>query len=612
MADVSDSDTGRLGGARSRAQLFLVGALALAVVFITLAVLLNTAIYTENLATRSDGVGTTDLIEYQGAAAGHADATMRSVNRRNNTTYAALEANYSESVGTWSDLVSTHKAAHSHVVATTVEGTTRGARIVQDTNRSFTDRSGVPDWELAADANARAFSLEVDRASLNRTDAGNLTSDAPFTVAVTENGSTYHTYVYRDSTDTNRINVTVTEPGGNVLGTCSAATSRARLDVTDARFVGDACAPLSFLADLDGGYDIAYEDGANAEGVYRLVVDRPYGEVRDGGTHYHAVGGGSSPVLARALYAANVSISYRTPEAYYQSEFRVAPGEAGETAAVNVSGSPTGGAAGASRVAFAQSGALKTGTSDGGVTDYTIDDASATGPGRSDVDGDGSLDVPVGNASGLHITDADGDTTTLVASGVEVGKTRYAVGTWDGSDTSVFYADDSGDAVYRVDESGTSTQVFDPGNGASAVLGIADVTGDGSEEIVFVDASATMRFYESDGTTTSIGGFGSNVGLGVGSPADFDGDGTARVPIIDGSNNVALVDGSGTTTTLTSGGPAAKAPTATVDWDGDGDLEVLFLDTGGNLRYLDDVTGTNDVQDVYGGTTVADEEAGVA
>jgi hypothetical protein len=154
--------------------------------------------------------------------------------------------------------------------------------------------------------------------------------------------------------------------------------------------------------------------------------------------------------------------------------------------------------------------------------------------------------------------------------------------------------------------------VFDPGNGASAVLGIADVTGDGSEEIVFVDASATMRFYESDGTTTSIGGFGSNVGLGVGSPADFDGDGTARVPIIDGSNNVALVDGSGTTTTLTSGGPAAKAPTATVDWDGDGDLEVLFLDTGGNLRYLDDVTGTNDVQDVYGGTTVADEEAGVA
>lgn len=264
-------------------------------------------------------------------------------------------------------------------------------------------------------------------------------------------------------------------------------------------------------------------------------------------------------------------------------------------------------------VVFAQGGALKTKNASAPIRDYPIGDASATGPVRLDMDGDGDLDVPVGTASGeLLVVDAAGDTETLVASGAETAKTRYAVGTWDGSDASVFYADDGGNTIHRVDGSGSSASIVSPGNGVSAVAGVADITGDGTAELVFGGGSQTVRYYETDGTLHTTGqGYGTNNGAGIGTPADFDGDGTARVPIVDGSNNLALVDSDGTKTTLVTGG-VAKAPVASVDWDGDGDTEIVFVNTSGELRYLDAVTGTNDVTDVAGGSVTADAESGVA
>ena len=68
MADVTlpnwlASDGGRTG--RNRGQLVLLSGLVLATIFVALVLILNSAIYTENLATRNDGVPTTDAIEYR-------------------------------------------------------------------------------------------------------------------------------------------------------------------------------------------------------------------------------------------------------------------------------------------------------------------------------------------------------------------------------------------------------------------------------------------------------------------------------------------------------------------------------------------------------------------
>ena len=64
MADLSRPAT---DGRRDRAQLMLVTALALAVVLVVLVLLVNTAIYTENLATRGVDVGADDALEHRAA-----------------------------------------------------------------------------------------------------------------------------------------------------------------------------------------------------------------------------------------------------------------------------------------------------------------------------------------------------------------------------------------------------------------------------------------------------------------------------------------------------------------------------------------------------------------
>ena len=69
MADVGpDSD-----GASDRAQLLLVTALALAVMLVTVALLLNTAIFTENVATRDTTADGREAVELRGEAVGNLD-----------------------------------------------------------------------------------------------------------------------------------------------------------------------------------------------------------------------------------------------------------------------------------------------------------------------------------------------------------------------------------------------------------------------------------------------------------------------------------------------------------------------------------------------------------
>ena len=58
MADMSAST-------RDRGQMILVGAFALSMTFVALALLLNSAVYTENLASRSIDAGASEAIEFR-------------------------------------------------------------------------------------------------------------------------------------------------------------------------------------------------------------------------------------------------------------------------------------------------------------------------------------------------------------------------------------------------------------------------------------------------------------------------------------------------------------------------------------------------------------------
>ncbi|MFC6975471.1 FG-GAP-like repeat-containing protein [Halomicroarcula sp. GCM10025709] len=168
-----------------------------------------------------------------------------------------------------------------------------------------------------------------------------------------------------------------------------------------------------------------------------------------------------------------------------------------------------------------------------------------------------------------------------------------------------FVNDTSPSAIYRATPAGGGTVVAAPGDGANAVVGPGDIDGDGTDELVFVDASQTVQYLEPGGSVqdTSVS-LGSSTGIGAGTMADFDGDGAVRVASVDGGNDIVLTDDTGGDT-VTSGDvtggsapTAQKATTAAADVDGDSTPELVYLEEStGDVKYLDDIgSGTIDIE----------------
>jgi flagellin-like protein len=266
---------------------------------------------------------------------------------------------------------------------------------------------------------------------------------------------------------------------------------------------------------------------------------------------------------------------------------------------------------------------------DGTLTTLSVPSTiEALGPVTADLTDDGETDIPyVDSAGRVNVTGPSNETTTLasdadIAGSIEGSKTRLAVGSWDGSPTSVFFVNENHDTLYRVaGPDSAPVTVAAPGNGVQAVVGIADVDGDPAAELVFADASQQLRALQPDGSVEVLedGQLGSNNGIGAGALVDVDGDGVYSVVAVDGGKDLKLAgdstaDGGEGTRTLATG-IARKSPATVADVDGDEDDEVVFVSNDSQkLKYVDDLGGANTVElltDTDGNPIQRSEETGV-
>ncbi|NHX36229.1 MULTISPECIES: DUF7261 family protein [Halolamina] len=312
MADVDD-----------RGQLLLVGALTLAVMLVALAVLLNAAIYTGNVATRDAGTGAGEAIEYENEATTMAQS---SIDAAEGSNYSEVRGNFTDSVQGWSELAHTHSGASLAATNLTTVDLTNGSRIAQQSDRNFTDDNGNSNWTVAGDSHARAFRMNVTQGSL-RTGA----TDA-FQVTFDDGTDEWGIYLYQDG---GNVSITVEDETDTEVGdgcTVDPGTDdRAIVDVTGGTLAGQECPEMQFFENLSGAYTIGYVDALNGSGneqvngTYSLVVDRQQGSLVTGADE-----DAGAPTVAPALYSADLSVTYRAADLLYQSEFRVAPGEAGD------------------------------------------------------------------------------------------------------------------------------------------------------------------------------------------------------------------------------------------------------------------------------------------
>lgn len=322
MADVSLRDA-------DRGQLFLVGALALAVLFLSVAVLLNTAIYTENLATRSDGASATDAIGFRGTTEQYAAAYLEYVNHNKNTSYANETTHFERGIRYWSNASARHQAMSGRVTHVKTTGYVRGTRIVQDTRQTFTPAQDTDDysWAVVNQTRVRNFQLTIKRDQLYLlSDLTNLTRS--FHVNITsETGATWSVYVYQPST-TNNVSIKVKNGSRATVGTCTVEDKWATVNFANATFDGQPCEPLRSFENVQPPLNISYHQADRSNGTYTLVIDKVRTDI-DNVDHkfYNDDTSDKSPYTTEALYQAKLKLVYRSADTYYRAILRIAPGE---------------------------------------------------------------------------------------------------------------------------------------------------------------------------------------------------------------------------------------------------------------------------------------------
>lgn len=352
MADVSEPFDIRR---RSRGQLLLIGGLALALIFVGIALLLNSTIFAENLATRQSDTESSDIQGFRSAAVdGVADAIDSTNQDGAGESFATLrDSRYEPRIEELADQLASRRSLDGEAISLSTAGSRPGTRIVDDdassdlTPRDATSTPG--DWTMVTAAHVRAFEVTAEPTASDSTSevTTQLTggSGDAFEVTLTPaTGTAHEVAVYEDSGGI--VRVAVSEVGSSTVRECAAEGAAATVSLTGRPTVdGRYCDALGPVAEASGTYDVTVTNGDQTVGTYRLVVDRldgpsaatasldeqvdraNYGAACNGTTYADTVG--ENPHSVPAIYAGTVDLRYRSTRAESETTVQVAPEQAG-------------------------------------------------------------------------------------------------------------------------------------------------------------------------------------------------------------------------------------------------------------------------------------------
>lgn len=352
---------------RERGQLVLIAGLALAISLVAIALVLNSAIYTHNLASRYDSPGdgvvrsNHDVRESAGANVRYANEEFAA------DGYDSIRSNYTDGIADIEAAIAEDAAIHGRLIQVShVDGSdVEGVRIVDDEagGSNFTSRTNESNWTVVKDAQVRGFVIRADAdppetSSLTEgTVLGGVLGSDAFTVGFDDTGDgsdNWRVAIYEND-NSGEINATVRNIDTGDTWTCNTDGPEVDIDFSSGRIGSESCAPLLFVDDLSKPYDISFNNSDQISGSYRMVadgvVDGP--DVTTGAftdrvdtanygahcgnvsgdpkqTFYNASANTSEyPRVTPALYEAAVNTTYDSDSVTYEGRHRIAMGETG-------------------------------------------------------------------------------------------------------------------------------------------------------------------------------------------------------------------------------------------------------------------------------------------
>ena len=352
---------------RERGQMLLIASLIVATSFVGLALVVNGAIYTENLSTRETSGEAERVAENRQLAA---DDLQELIDRSNaaviEDNFSAVENGYNDDLAVWSDSLERQYQRTGRFVEYRPNGTVEGTHIQQtNASRNFTaggSDAGKEDWTLVDDTTrAGEFEMVMHRSSLlDVTVTSNLSiiRDDAFNVLIeNETGSQWRIYFFRDplgngylmTEGPNGFNVTLTLSATDIASLdsnayCPSSDTDVSIDVVNATFGGERCPQLGFYTDDVTGtsHNISYRN-TKTDGIENPVYDPSNGVVgvpeylvspddRVTGTYnltvnknatrtpYYAPTSGDDPNAKAVIYEASVDAEFRSESVVYRNE----------------------------------------------------------------------------------------------------------------------------------------------------------------------------------------------------------------------------------------------------------------------------------------------------
>lgn len=301
-----------------RGQMILITGLLLAVLLVGLALVVNSAIYTENLSTR-EVEGSSQALADDPPTTERLTRSMREANYNSDTaSYVERRSAIRQNVSTWNQHQMASSVRNGRLASSEVAAMQNGTRISQDEYGEFMpaeksvldtisgslviDPLGLGDktnWIITNQTSVRAFEMTVDRTELaeknptllaaliNPLDAA-LTGSTVFWVETdTSPGDDEFERVYLLE-DGNNVSATVVSfdgGTGTVEGECSARGTDVKLQLTTGKLIGEDgpvdCPEFNSVIN-DGQQNVYFAGGDEVKGTYQLIVDKPEDQFRDG------------------------------------------------------------------------------------------------------------------------------------------------------------------------------------------------------------------------------------------------------------------------------------------------------------------------------------------
>lgn len=289
----------------SRGQIILVAALAIAVTFVALALVVNAVIFTENLATRETVQGG-EAVRFQQSVAESGGALMWRANQYNNTSdYDVLTAAFERDVDRLAEGENLHAVSQGSLRDVRIVSIHNGTMIQQTDKRHVNDTQDNSSWQAAVGvSDTRRFVMDISEIH-----------DDEFRVNVTDGTARWVMEVHQSG------EIEVFHDGTSV-GTCGLSTDE-RIGITNGSVNGTECEELQFAEGVGTPYDISFENGDAVNASYHLIVDKPETELRSDTPDSYDFS--PPPDLHPAIYNSTVWIEVERSDLDYSSNVTIAP-----------------------------------------------------------------------------------------------------------------------------------------------------------------------------------------------------------------------------------------------------------------------------------------------